>query len=221
MVSACATSRSAATPKLDPIVPESPSARLITVTSVPVRPSLPSVRLAERPSFLTVGTTRLVLLCGVIVAIGMIPGRLTPYAAGWVSLGGLVGIPLAIAVPFLASVRALARRLPLATAALRAVNHLGLVGLGAAFFLVWTFVYLALWWRHPHEAFAGLAAAPRFADFFYYAVSTAFISPPGDILGHSRGVRSATMIEMLTGFALLAVYLSSFVDWQRRDPTQE
>jgi hypothetical protein len=29
------------------------------------------------------------------------------------------------------------------------------------------------------------------------------------------------MIEMLTGFALLAVYLSSFVDWQRRDPVQE
>jgi hypothetical protein len=184
---------------------------------VPVRPSFPSVRLAERPSFLTVGTIRLVLLCGVIVGIGMIPGRLTPHTAGWIALGGLVGIPLAIAVPFLAAVRALARRLPLATAALRVVNDLGLVGLGAAFFLVWTFVYVGLWWRHPHEAFTGLAAAPRFADFFYYAVSTAFISPPGDILGHSRGVRSATMIEMLTGFALLAVYLSSFVDWQRRE----
>jgi len=197
-------------------VPESPSARLITVSFVPARPTLPGVRLAERPSFLTVGTIRLVLLCGVIVAIGMIPGRLTPYAAGWVALAGLVGLPVAIAIPFLASVRALARRLPVATAALRAINHLGLVGLGAAFFLVWTFVYLALWWRHPHEAFSGLAAAPRFADFFYYAVSTAFISPPGDILGHSRGVRSATMIEMLTGFALLAVYLSSFVDWQQR-----
>ena len=25
------------------------------------------------------------------------------------------------------------------------------------------------------------------------------------------------MIEMLTGFALLAVYLSSFVDWRRQD----
>jgi hypothetical protein len=29
------------------------------------------------------------------------------------------------------------------------------------------------------------------------------------------------MIEMLTGFALLAVYLSSFVDWQRRAPDAE
>jgi hypothetical protein len=188
---------------------------------VPVRPSLSGVRLAGRPSFLTVGTTRLVLLCGVIVAIGMIPGRLTPGDAGWIALGGLIGIPLAVAVSFLASVRALAQRLPLATATLRAVNHLGLVGLGTAFFLVWTFIYLGLWWRHPHEAFGGLAAAPRFADFFYYAVSTAFISPPGDILAHSRGARSATMIEMLTGFALLAVYLSSFVDWQRQDPVQE
>jgi hypothetical protein len=178
---------------------------------------LPSIRLAERPSFLTIGSIRLVLLCGVIVGIGMIPGRLTPSSAGWIALAGLVGLPLAIAVPFLASVRALAQRLPLATAALRAIHQLGLVGLGAAFFLVWTFVYLSLWWRHPHEAFAGLGAAPRFADFFYYAVSTAFISPPGDILARSRGARSATMIEMLTGFALLAVYLSSFVDWQRRE----
>jgi hypothetical protein len=150
----------------------------------------------------------------------MIPGRLSATTAGWIALGGLVGIPLAIAVPFAASVQALARRLPLATATLRAVNHLGLVGLGAAFFLVWTFVYLSLWWRHPHEAFAGIGASPRFADFFYYAVSTAFISPPGDIVAHSRGARSATMIEMLTGFALLAVYLSSFVDWQRREQGQ-
>ena len=57
----------------------------------------------------------------------------------------------------------------------------------------------------------------RFADFFYYAVTTAFAAPPGDLLAHSRGVRSATMIEMLTALALLAAYLSSFVDWIRRD----
>jgi hypothetical protein len=183
---------------------------------VPARPTLPVLRFEDRPTFLTVGTTRLVLLCAVIVGIGMLPGRLTPTSAGWIALAGLVGLPLAIGFSFLASVRALARRLPLATAALRTVHSLGLVGLGAAFFLIWTFVYLALWWRHPHEAFVGLGASPRFADFFYYAVSTAFISPPGDILGRSRGVRSATMIEMLTGFALLAVYLSSFIDWQRR-----
>jgi hypothetical protein len=188
---------------------------------VPARPLIPGIRLGERPSFLTVGSIRLVLLCAVVVGIGMIPGRLTPYSAGWVALGGLLGLPVAVGVTFLASVRELAGRLPLATAALRAINHLGLVGLGASFFLVWTFAYLALWWRHPHEAFTGIGAAPRFADFFYYAVSTAFISPPGDILAHSRGVRSATMIEMLTGFALLAVYLSSFVDWQRRAPDAE
>ena len=60
---------------------------------------------------------------------------------------------------------------------------------------------------------------PRFADFFYYAVSTAFISPPGDVLARSRGARSATMIEMLTAFALLTTYLASFVDWQRHEPS--
>jgi hypothetical protein len=184
---------------------------------MPARPSLPMLRLDERPTFLTVGMVRLALLCAVIVGIGQLPWKLTPTSAGWIALGGLVGLPLVIGISFLASVRALARRLPLATAALRTVHSLGLVGLGAAFFLIWTFVYLSLWWRHPHEAFVGLGSTPRFADFFYYAVSTAFISPPGDILGNSRGVRSATMIEMLTGFALLAVYLSSFVDWQRRE----
>ena len=68
--------------------------------------------------------------------------------------------------------------MPAAAAALRLVNHVGLVGLGAAFFLFWTFVYLGLWWRHPHEAFTGLGPRPRFNDFFYTSVSTAFISPP-------------------------------------------
>ena len=34
----------------------------------------------------------------------------------------------------------------------------------------------------PEHRVHGPRAAPRFADFFYYAVSTAFISPPGDIL---------------------------------------
>src|SRR5438093_973408 len=55
--------------------------------------------------------------------------------------------------------------------------------------------------------------------FFYYAVSTAFVSPPGDVLAHSRGARSATMIEMLSAFALLTAYLSSFVDWHRSEPS--
>ena len=57
----------------------------------------------------------------------------------------------------------------------------------------------------------------RFADFFYYSVCTALISPPGDIFAASRGARSATMIEMLAAFALLTAYLSSFVDWQARE----
>ena len=71
---------------------------------------------------------------------------------------------------------------------------MGLPLLGLAFFLLWTIV-------------------------LYCAVSTAFISPPGDT-AKSCCARSATMIEMLTAFALLTAYLSSFVDWygQRREP---
>jgi len=80
---------------------------------------------------------------------------------------------------------------------------------------------MGLWAYRPDGAFVGLSERPRFADFFYYSVSTALISPPGDIFAHSRGARSATMIEMLTAFAVLTAYLASFVDWQRRDPGEE
>jgi hypothetical protein len=172
--------------------------------------------MAERPRWLTVGSIRLAGLCAFIVLIGMLPGRLTPYEAGWIGWAGLTVLAVLLAVS-LALGRTLGEHLPFGTLVVLLRRHLGLVGLGAAFFLFWTFVYLTLWWRHPAEAFRGIGVAPRFADFFYYSVTTSFISPPGDIIAHSRGVRSATMIEMLTGFALLAAYLTSFFDWSRRD----
>jgi hypothetical protein len=71
------------------------------------------------------------------------------------------------------------------------------------------------WAVHPEEAFNGLGPGePRFADFFYYAVSTAFTSPPEGIAAGSRGARAATLIELLTAVALLTTYVSSFVDWR-------
>ena len=102
---------------------------------------------------------------------------------------------------------------PITTGLLLLLRRTGLPILGLSFFLVWTFVYLGLWWFRPEGSFTGLGAHPGFADFFYYAVSTAFVSPPGDILAQSRGARSATMIEMMTALALLTAYLSSLVDW--------
>jgi hypothetical protein len=180
------------------------------------RPDLAVPRLAP-VRWLTVGTLRLAALSAAIVLIGMAPWRITPYAAGWIALYGFLLLAAAAVAALVSELRALTARLPSAEAVLRGLRHIGLVGLGATFFLAWTLVYLALWWSHPGDAFRGLSGSPRFADFFYYAVSTAFISPPGDIVAHSRGVRSATMIEMLTGFALLAAYLSSFLDWGRRD----
>jgi hypothetical protein len=152
----------------------------------------------------------------------MVRPRLDREAAGWVVLAGGVAALVGVLF-FLGATRRLAGRLPMAARSERAAHAVfihfrrtGLPLLGLAFFLVWTFVYVGLWWVHPEEAFRGLGPDPRFADFFYYAVSTALISPPGDIVAASRGARSATMIEMITGFALLAAYLSSFVDWQRR-----
>jgi hypothetical protein len=156
---------------------------------------------------------RLAMLSAFIVAIGMIRSRLTPTSA-WVTFGVGAGVVVVGGLAFLLTTRRLASRFEYATQAVMVLlRRTGLPLLGLAFFLVWTFVYLALWAVHPAEAFTGLAAKPRFADFFYYSVSTAFISPPGDVLAHSRGARSATMIEMLTAFALLTAYLSSFVDW--------
>jgi len=180
-----------------------------------------------RPDWLTAGALRLGLLCLAIVAIELLPLRLSPRSAGWVAALGGVAL-VAGAALFLGAARRLAARVPflteseqLASAALLQLRRIGLPLLGLLFFLAWTLVYLGVWAVHPAEAFRGLGPRPRFADFFYYSVSTALISPPGDILAHSRGARGATMIEMLTGFGVLTAYLSSFVDWGRRVPADE
>ena len=117
----------------------------------------PIVVAQDRPTWLTAGMLRLVLLSLFAVAVGMIPLRLTPDDA-WVVVA--IGGGIAVA--------ALAALLP---ATRRPGQSLGL--------------------------------------------------PRGDLLAHSRGARSATMIEMLTAFALLTTYLASFVDWQqqRREPS--
>jgi hypothetical protein len=175
-----------------------------------------------RPDWLSAGAVRLLILCVFIVVIAMLRPRLSPHSAAIVAAAGAVGVA-AGGVVFVAAARRLAERLPflsgsqrVADAVVIELRRIGLPLLGLLFFLVWTFVYLALWAIHPDEAFRGLEESPRFADFFYYSVSTALISPPGDILAHSRGARAATMIEMLTGFGVLTAYLSSFVDWGAR-----
>jgi hypothetical protein len=163
---------------------------------------------------------RLATLSVFVVAIGMIRVHLRHEGAWIVVSVGASLVAVGAAVTF-----GLTRRLEehlairgISEAFLLLLRRTGLPLLGLAFFLAWTVVYIGVWASHPQTAFVGLAAKPRFADFFYYAVSTAFISPPGDLIAHSRGARSATMIEMLTAFALLTAYLSSFVDWQRREP---
>lgn len=162
---------------------------------------------------------RLGVLSGCVVLIGMISARMSPHDA-WIVFGvGLAavavgGLLLTGMTHRLESSLGLGHRVEAVFLLLR---RTGLPLLGLAFFLTWTLVYIGIWAVHPAIAFSGLAPRPRFADFFYYAVSTAFISPPGDVLATSRGARSATMIEMLTAFALLTAYLSSFVDWYGRE----
>jgi hypothetical protein len=174
-----------------------------------------------RPTWLTGGMIRLAILSAFVVLVGMIRSRMTPHDA-WIVFGVGAGLAAAGGILFAVGSRRLTERLELSHrvfGVLALFRRMGLPLLGLAFFLVWTIVYVGLWAFDPSHAFDGLERLPRFADFFYYAVSTAFISPPGDIFAKSRGARSATMIEMLTAFALLTAYLSSFVDWygQRRE----
>jgi hypothetical protein len=173
------------------------------------------------PAFLRGGALRLLAVCVVIWAIEMLPLHLSPAGAGRLVLLGFL-ITAACAVGFAAGTRRVLAGLDVpflssgvarAEAVLLTLRRVGLLLIGLAFVLFWTFVYAGVWWWNPTDAFTGLGPRPRFADFFYTAVSTAFISPPGDILAHTRGARAATMTEMLTGAALLTAYLSSFADW--------
>jgi hypothetical protein len=188
---------------------------------MPIRPYDGVGLRPARPGWLTTGLAKLGVLSLFIVLVGMFRPHLTRTSAAVSVIVAAALIVVAFAL-FLGAARRLARALPFVHAGerftdaiLAELRRVGLPLLGLGFFLAWTFVYIALWVVHPAEAFRGLGDTPRFADFFYYAVSTAFISPPGDVIAHSRGVRSATMIEMLTAFALLTAYASSFVDWGR------
>jgi len=166
---------------------------------------------------------RLGLLSLFVVLVGMVPVRMT-HTGAWVVFGGGCAFTIAGAFLFTADTGRLKARLGLghrAEAVLVVFRRTGLPILGLAFFLAWTVIYIGLWAYHPQTAFHGIEPRPHFADFFYYAVSTAFISPPGDVIASTRGTRSATMIEMLTAFALLTAYLSSFVDWYGKAPEPE
>jgi hypothetical protein len=177
---------------------------------------------AERlPGHLRAGGIRLLIACLAIWALGMLSPKIDRDAADVVLIVGWGLILAALLVLGFGTQRVLARLdVPLlgagvarAAALLVALRRVGLVLLALAFFLFWTLIYIGVWRWHPDGAFHGLPHTPTFSDFFYYAVSTGFISPPGDIIAASKGARTATMIELLTGTAALAAYLGSFLDF--------
>jgi hypothetical protein len=183
------------------------------------------------PAALRGSGLRLLSVCVAVWAVGMLSPRVTPHEAGIIVIVGVL-LVLGLAILLGAGTRRILLRLRIgvvdrgvaaAEALLVLVRRIGLLVLALGFFLAWTLVYLGVWWWHPASAFTGLDAHPYFSEFFYYAVSTAFISPPGDILAHSRGARTATMVEIVTGAALLSVYLASFVDLRppAQPPTSE
>jgi hypothetical protein len=184
---------------------------------------------ARLPAFVRGAGLRLISVCLAVWAVGMLSPRLTPHQAGVTVLAGVL-VVIGLVALLGAGTRRVLRRLRIgfvdrgvdaAEAVLVLVRSIGLLALSLGFFLFWTLVYLGVWWWHPASAFTGLDAHPYFSEFFYYAVSTAFISPPGDILAHSRGARTATMVEIVTGAALLSVYLASFVDLRPPAPVAQ
>jgi hypothetical protein len=169
-----------------------------------------------RPAWLTQGAIRLAILCAFVALVEMASPRIESDDAGLVVL---IGVLLLVggAVGFYAYGQSLSQRAgDTLGPTLGALRHTGLPLLGLVFFLAWTVLYIGVWWVRPDGAFTGLDAAPRFADFFYYSVSTGMISPPGDIFAKSRGARAATLIEMITALALVTAYLSSFSDILKR-----
>ncbi len=171
-----------------------------------------------RPAWLTQGALRLAILCAFVALVEMASPRLDAGDAGGVVL---VGVLLIAGGGIAAYIywQTLSRRAgDTLGATLGVLRHTGLPLLGLVFFLAWTILYIGLWWWRPDGAFTGLTATPRFADFFYYSVSTGLISPPGDIVATSRGVRAATLIEMICALALVTAYLSSFSDFLKRRP---
>jgi len=173
------------------------------------------------PGRLRGGGLRLLGACAAIWALGMFSPRIDRGAADVVLIVGWGVILLALLVLAGGTKRILEHLdVPLlgvgvgrAAALLVALRRIGIVLLALAFFLFWTLIYIGVWRWHPDGAFHGLPHTPTFSDFFYYAVSTGFISPPGDIIAASKGARTATMIELLTGTAALAAYLGSFLDF--------
>jgi hypothetical protein len=175
------------------------------------------------------GVVRLGLLCLFIVLVGMIRPRISQEAAVWLLVGAGVLVAGAATAFYLAT-RRVAAHLPLMAGSFRIVDAIlevirrtGLPLLALVFFLFWTFVYLGIWRFQSEVAFEGLGDTgdPRFSDFFYYAVMTAFTAPPEGIAALSRGARSATMIEVVTGIALITTYFSSLFEHRRQERRRE
>ena len=164
-----------------------------------LRPRRHRRRLPAAPGWLTAGAAspRAAVRC-FVVGVGMVRPRLTHHSAGgsWAcwsrSRSSPVGAP---ALPRLdapacgAAPSPRCRREPVLVQIRRARAH-GCRCSGSPSSSSGRWPYVGLWWFAARSSsFTGLEPHdPRFADFFYYAVSTAFISPPGDIIAHlARG----------------------------------
>jgi hypothetical protein len=181
-----------------------------------------SMLASERlPAKVRGGALRLLGACIAIWVLGLFSPEIDTHTATIVLIAGW-GLIAAIALVLAIGTRRVVQRLDVpvlgagvarVTGLVLALRKVGIVLLALAFFLFWTLIYIGVWRANPAAAFKGLSKPPTFSEFFYYAVSTGFISPPGDITAYSKGARTATMIELLTGTAALAAYIGSFIDF--------
>ena len=154
-----------------------------------VRRYVPSLAtgFSHRPGWLREGALRLLAVCFALLVLGMLSPRIDPDDAGRIVFFGAV-IAGACVAGFVVLTRRTIQRLDIpylsagavrAEGILLALRQVGILLLALAFFVFWTFVYIGVWWYRPESAFRGLSRPdPYLSEFFYYAVSTAFVSPP-------------------------------------------
>ena len=156
-----------------------------------------SMLAAERlPGKVRGGALRLLGACIAIWVLGMFSPEITPHTASIILIVGWSFIAAIVLVIAFGTHRVVERLdVPLLGAGVARVSgaHAGAAQGRAsscsrsAFFLFWTLIYIGVWRSHPAGAFKGLPQTPTFSDFFYYSVSTGFISPPGDITAVQQG----------------------------------
>jgi hypothetical protein len=107
--------------------------------------------------------------------------------------------------------------------ALRAAFRLfGRPAIALAFFLAAMLLHMLVWSTDPTScpatperscagAYYGAGTDPTPGDFLYFAVNTAFVNLPPDLLAASRLAHAAVVVELLAGVAIVTAFAQKFL----------